>query len=166
MPGRVFSHMSFPRAFHDLNDRAPLEGLPTSGQVGSNILDALIYSLWGGYDSYFTSMCTEVTQRKMKPPRELYCKSRRGPFVKCHYNVLPSTSHKSKQNKTKYFSFSVSLSFTHTQDTKITMKLTWSWIVRFIRGSPMVNITLWNVKALISSRLKSYLWQMDTKWML
>lgn len=73
-------------AFHDLDDRATLElllralvcGPSTSPSSGVQHVHALTYSLWRSYDTYFTSTCTKVTQRKMKPPQELYCQSRRG----------------------------------------------------------------------------------------
>ena len=73
-------------AFHDLDDRAILElllralvcGPSTPPSGGIQHVHALTYSLWRSYDSYFTSTCTKVAQRKMKPPQELYCQSRRG----------------------------------------------------------------------------------------
>lgn len=73
-------------AFHDLDDRATLElllralvcGPSTSPSSGVQHVHALTHSLWRSYDTYFTSTWTKVTQRKMKPPQELCCQSRRG----------------------------------------------------------------------------------------
>lgn len=76
-------------------------------------------------------------------------------------NVLPQVT-KANKTKIKSFSFSLCLSHSYTHHSKVTMKITCSWIARFNRGRPMINFTLWNVKALISSRLKSYLWRTDT----
>ena len=130
----------------------------------TNILLPLLILLLPGLLAWEKWMSIRLTGRQQKrrvretlpyPPNCLLPQDR--------INALPSTSCKSKQSKTKSFSLSVSLSFSHTLYTIITVRLTWSWIARFNRGRPMVNVTLWNVKVLISSRLKSYLWQMDTK---
>lgn len=40
--------------------------------------------------------------------------------------------------------------------------LTWSWSTRFNRGRLKTNFTRWFVKALISSKLKSYLYRTET----